>query len=102
MIKLPEPVAWRTSFNNGKRWVPTDVEAISDARHGLLAEPLYTEAQLKQAVRDAYGEAAKKCDEYAELCEREQGQTTLYGHIRASAAQVLALEVRALIKEIPE
>jgi hypothetical protein len=84
MIKWPEPAIKLNRNVMGAEW-----------RQGY-----YTEAQLKQAVRDAYGEAAKKCYEYAELCEREQGQTTLYGHIRASAAQVLALEIRALIKEV--
>jgi hypothetical protein len=70
MIKLPEPI-----------------KTYGKSKNNPVKFGVYSEAQLKQAVRDAYEEAAKKCDEYAELCEREQGQTTLYGHIRASAAQ---------------
>jgi hypothetical protein len=87
MIKLPEPLLIVTE----------KLSSIIPA-----GTRIHTEQSLKQAVRDAYEDAAKTCDAYAELCEREQGQTTLYGHIRASAAQVLAKELRALIKEIPE
>jgi hypothetical protein len=87
MIKWPEPVAWRTSFNNGKRWVPTDVEAISDALHGLLAEPLYTEAQLKQAVRDALEEALS-------VAAQRSG-------VKPDPMWVCE-GIRALIKEIPK
>jgi len=63
MIKLPEPVGY----------MPYPVD-----------EKGYTEAQLKQAVRDALEEAAKVCEK-----QLETG-----AHIRCAKA------IRALIKEI--
>lgn len=50
----------------------------------------YTEAQLKQAVRDALEEAAKVCDEQAEKVNSRW------------IPKECAIAIRALIKEIPE
>ena len=61
--ELPEPVAWLANYGGN----------------------VYTEAQLKQAVRDAYEDAAK-------VCEKQDGVHDV----------IYAAAIRALIKEIPE
>lgn len=76
MIKLPEP-------------------AYPAGSKGMLGENCYTESQLKQAVRDAYEDAAN-------VCEVQE-----YEYWRSSVDQDFtpidcANAIRALIKEIPE
>jgi (2Fe-2S) ferredoxin len=52
-------------------------------------------------TRDAsIDECIKVCEEYAKVCEVEDGETTLYGNIRADAARSIADELRFL-KEKP-
>ena len=75
MIKLPEPYMVRHEDVCGDEVGPPT--------------PCYTEAQLKQAVRDAYEDAAKT----AEALTAEVEATTY--------ADVSAVAIRALIKEIP-
>lgn len=65
-MKLPEPVAWELLFNNGNHDdVTTDKGEANE--YGENKVPLYTEAQMRQAIKDAYEEAAKVCDEHGDL-----------------------------------
>ena len=70
MIKWPEP-AWKNRYPPNP--LPTNY---------------YTEAQLKQAVRDALEEAAKVCDEQAEKVNSRW------------IPKECAIAIRARIKEI--
>jgi hypothetical protein len=51
---------------------------------------------LEEIRNAALEEAAKVCDEHAQLCEREHGHTTMYGGVRADNARGLASEIRSL------
>ena len=98
MIKLPEPVASRI-------WCPDEQNEFQYNEEGDGA-PLFTEAQLKQAVRDAYEDAAKLAADYGpsrpivsavpslSVRGRWEGEQAASGNIAAA--------IRALIKEIPD
>lgn len=80
-MKLPKPV--------GQYFAPQkyfDVDAPTDYEKSIGWEAIYTEAQLKQAVRDALEEAIK----------------TLEGlwHAKDDSTQKSIAAIRALIKEI--
>lgn len=75
MIKLPKAAIETTAFSRDSS-----------------TQSYYTEAQLKQAVRDALEEAAKRCKAEAE------GR----GDEDAFMATLCEERIRALIKEIPE
>ena len=82
MIKLPEPFRKQGQqlCNDGNTTVFFDA---------------YTEAQLKQAVRDAYEEAAKACQKLEVAIDG--GGNTYY---RPADARQCVAAIRALIKEI--
>ena len=99
MIKLPEPVAYSyklsTAVENGiyARFDRLRLELTPPAVHPDAFRELtklYTEAQLKQAVRDAYEDAAQACSAEAE------GR----GDEDAFVAKLCAFAIRALIKEV--
>ena len=77
MIKWPEPVSLLRCHT------------AQEAYH-------YTEAQLKQAVRDAYEDAAKVA---TTTCHHE---ATFFANGFNQAALNIEAGLRALIKEIPE
>jgi hypothetical protein len=56
MIKLPEPVATVESWTNGSYWRNYKLNWQGQADAG---DNLYTESQLKQAMRDVLEESAK-------------------------------------------
>ena len=80
MIKLPEPA------------LVNEIRYSGIAVNKMVTENLYTEAQLKQAVRDAYEDAAKVAQ--ATVCDTHiPTGINIYGTRAAKA-------IRALIKEI--
>ena len=97
MIKLPEPAAhmWQHEETGRVGFVeasqPLDQWTKANPRLAIVAK-VHTEAQLKQAVRDALEEAAKRCKAEAE------GR----GDEDAFMATLCEERIRALIKEIPE
>jgi thymidylate kinase len=89
MIKWPEPA--KKIYANARNTASVRSGAEMS---GYLKESYYTEDQLKQAVRDAYEEAANKCDaEVQDIHSSNESRNT---------AEHLAQRIRALIKEIPE
>jgi len=64
-MKLPEPVAWELLFNSGHHDDFT-IEKGEANEYGENKIPLYTESQMRQAIKDAYEECAKLCEEYSE------------------------------------
>ena len=89
MIKLPEPVAWRAQYPTSNKWHYKDHGPIEYSLKQLTWEALVPESQLKQAVRDAYEEAAKTC----------VAAIKKYG---LHSNNTCAHEIRALIKEIEQ
>jgi len=65
MIKLPEPEAFRLNYD-GYGWDYRDNGSGSSWKVMGSAAPdkefMYTESQMRQAIRDAYEEAAKVCE----------------------------------------
>ena len=80
MIKWPEPA------------LVNEIRYSGIAVNKMVTENLYTEAQLKQAVRDFGEQCAQACAAEAE------GR----GDEDAFVAKLCAAAIRALIKEIPE
>lgn len=84
MIKLPEPVG---QYYAAKQYF--DIDAPTDFEKSTGWEAIYTEAQLKQAVRDAL-----------ELAFQVAGPEDSYQDERFKAKADSAIRIRALIKEI--
>ena len=84
MIKLPEPVGQFQAVGEF-----FDVDAPTEYEKSLGWEAIYTEAQLKQAVRDAL-----------ELAFQVAGPEDSYQDERFKAKADSAMRVRALIEEI--
>lgn len=85
MIKLPEPA------------LVNEIRYSGIAVNKMVTENLYTEAQLKQAVRDALEGAAKAC-QTLEVAIDGGGNT----YCRPADARQCVAAIRALIEEIPE
>ena len=83
MIKWPEPA------------LVNEIRYSGIAVNKMVTENLYTEAQLKQAVRDAYEDAAKVCQQLEVAIDG--GGNTYY---RPADARQCVAAIRALIKEI--
>ena len=83
MIKWPEPVIAREEYT------------ISSGEY-------YTEAQLKQTVRDALNLAADTCE--STLYVEGDGAVSVFGPKTAANVEIRKCRdaIRALIKEIPE
>jgi ketosteroid isomerase-like protein len=99
MIKLPEPSGYRIKTHGSVHCFVVREDVARERADKLIeqfgddaitVDAVHTEAKLKQAVRDAYEDAAKT----AEALTAETEATTY--------ADVAAVAIRALIKEIPE
>ena len=88
MIKLPEPFLVRHEDVCGDEVGPPT--------------PCYTEAQLKQAVRDALNLAADTCE--STLYVNDDGTVSVFGPKTDANVEIRKCRdaIRALIKEIPE
>ena len=84
MIKLPEPA------------LVNEIRYSGIAVNKMVTENLYTEAQLKQAVRDAYEDAAKAC--FTPVLIVPSGGNGAGPQILTD--REIAERIRALIKEI--
>ena len=111
MIKLPEPVAYSyklsTAVENGiyARFDRLRLELTPPAVHPDAFRELtklYTEAQLKQAVRDALNLAVDTCE--STLYVEGDGTVSVYGPKTDANTEIRKCRdaIRALIKEIPE
>ena len=77
MIKLPEAAAWRYDLAKyretdlrGRQWQHDMYfrdKPYEDTGMVRNLTPLYTESQMRQAIKDAYEDAAKVCDLHAEI-----------------------------------
>ena len=105
MIKLPEPLGYLCDWGDDRYGLPNQIvyyggpgSAIEDgwSEHPEvhLNTPIHTEAQLKQAVRDAYEDAAKVA---TTTCHHE---ATFFANGFNQAALNIEAGIRALIKEI--
>ena len=97
MIKWPEPVANIEAHVVGtaKRYKVTALEHIEIGEHAV-----YTEAQLKQAVRDALSLAADTCE--STLYVEGDGAVSVFGPKTDANVEIRKCRdaIRALIKEI--
>ena len=100
MIKWPEPAVhmWQHEETGRVGFVeasqPLDQWTKANPRLAIVAK-IHTEAQLKQAVRDAYEDAAKVA---ATTCHHE---ATFFANGFNQAALNIEAGIRALIKELP-
>jgi hypothetical protein len=72
-MKLPEPIAWmeRQMLNTGwSDWYHRNPRRKNDPLEITVDQiqfqfsPVYTEEQMRQAIRDAYEECAKVCESH--------------------------------------
>ena len=105
MIKLPEPLGYLCDWGDDRYGLPNQIvyyggpgSAIEDGWNEHpevhLNTPIHTEAQLKQAVCDAYEDAAKVA---TTTCHHE---ATFFANGFNQAALNIEAGIRALIKEI--
>lgn len=101
-MKLPDPVAYvmLESWLTGQTW-PDDCFMATE-KPLVEATPLYTADQLKQAVRDALGEAEDACDQEAQRAYRNYTRLGAdpYSDGECDGAGACAAAIRAMIKDI--